>query len=124
MATEPLTILVANEPRAYREALAGALAALRPDLRVELFAPDALDAALDLPRRPVVVCSRLTPRVEERACAWIVLYPQHESVALVRGPDGHRVVPDPDLDDVLRAVRAAAGACGAEAPSTVGTATR
>lgn len=124
MATEPLTILVANEPRAYREALAGALAALRPDLRVEFFAPDALDAALDLPRPPVVVCSRLTPRVEERACAWIVLYPEQESVAIVRGPDGHRVVPDPDLDDVLRAVRAAAGACGAEAPSAVGVATR
>lgn len=109
---EPFSVLVANEPRAYREALAGALAALRPDLRVEVRSPDALDAALDRPRPPVVVCSRLTPTVEARACAWIILYPEHESLALLFGPDGGRVVPDPDLADILDAIRSAVGACG------------
>lgn len=112
---EPLSVLVANEPRAYRDALAGTLAALRPDLRVEALAPDALDRALDRPRPPVVVCSRLTPSVEARACAWIVLYPEQESVAIVRSPDGGHVVPDPDLDDLLDAIRQAASACGGDA---------
>lgn len=111
---EPLTVLVANEPRAYRDALAGALAALRPDLRVESLAPDALDLALDRPRPPVVVCSRLTPRVEALACAWIVLYPGQESVAIVRGPDGRHVVPDPDLADLLDAIQQAASVCGVD----------
>jgi len=112
---EPLFVLVANEPRAYRDALAGTLAVLRPDLRVESLAPNALDRALARPRPPVVVCSRLTPRVEALACAWIVLYPGQESVAIVRGPDGGHVVPDPDLDDLLDAIRQAASACGGDA---------
>lgn len=108
---EPLSVLVANEPRAYRDALAGAFAVLRSDPRVESLAPDALVLALDRPRPPAIVCSRLTPGVEARACAWIVRYPDHESVTIVRGPAGGSVVPD----TISPTIRSAAGSCGADA---------
>ena len=113
---EPLTVLVATEPLTYRDALAGALALLLPRVRVEPLDPDALDAAVDRPRSPVVVCSALTPVVEASACAWVVLYPGLASHAVVSVRDGGHVVPDPTLTDVLGVIREAADACAAGMP--------
>lgn len=37
-------VLLANEPRSYRQAIAGALQALRPDVEFEEIEPERLDA--------------------------------------------------------------------------------
>ena len=67
-------VLVAHEPRAYREALAAALAALRPEAEVRAVDPEALHRALAQAAPALVFCGELTAAVRA-APAWVVLYP-------------------------------------------------
>lgn len=80
-------ILVAHELICYREAIAGALRDMRPD--VEVF--EAEVASLDWEVRwllpDMVVTSKVTRLVEDRIPVWVELYTDCEpsSVASVRG---------------------------------------
>lgn len=108
-----LRVLFANEPRAYREAIAAAVACLRPGVEVLSVDPVDLDAAV-VPNRPqVVVCSHLSDRVRRHAIAWALLYPEGARLA-VRGLHGRELVgADLSLADLLdlvdRAERQASG---------------
>ena len=67
----PVLVLVANEPRAYRETIALALRELRPDAEVVRRRPD------------LAVCSALSEVVETRVPAWVLLYPEGANLAVV-----------------------------------------
>ncbi|MDP9472703.1 MAG: hypothetical protein M3Q71_18895, partial [Chloroflexota bacterium] len=71
-----LRVLVASEPRAYREVLAGTLAELRPRLLVHLLEPAELDETTRLLRPALVVCSQLSAVVQAHAGAWLLLPPE------------------------------------------------
>lgn len=73
--TPRVCVLVANEPRVYREALAGALAALRPEASVVAVEPAELDGMVIRTRPDLVFCSSLAPAVEAGSRAWTLLYP-------------------------------------------------
>ena len=75
-------VLVANEPRAYREVVAIALRDLCPTAAVVAVEPDGLDAEVVRRRPDVVVCSRLSEAVETRVPVWVVLYPEGANVAV------------------------------------------
>ena len=78
-----LRVLVANEPRAYRETLAAAFQRLRPQIEIRTIETPELDAAvLELVPR-VVVCSQLTPTVERAVPAWVLLYPEGQRTAVL-----------------------------------------
>lgn len=69
------TVVFANLPLAYREAIASAVKALRPAIDVAVCTPQELqDGAADM-RPRLVVCDRLNDAVRAHAAAWIVLYP-------------------------------------------------
>lgn len=68
-------VLLANEPRAYRETLAAALAALRPEFEITTVRPEDLDATVADQAPDFVICSELTEMVETHAPAWVLLYP-------------------------------------------------
>ena len=68
-------VLVAHEPLAYREALAAALAALRPAAEVLAVDPAALDRAVERARPDLVFCGELTAAVRAAAPAWVLVYP-------------------------------------------------
>jgi hypothetical protein len=78
-----LRILLANEPRSYRETLAAALRILKPNIEVFVVDPDELDAEVERLSPQVVICSRATPIVKARSLAWVELYPEHGSVSVV-----------------------------------------
>jgi hypothetical protein len=78
-----MRILVANEPRAYREVIAGALQVLRPHHEVIVVEPENLDGAVVRLVPELVLCSRLTEVVETRPLAWAVLYPAMDTRALI-----------------------------------------
>ena len=69
------SILLANQPLAYRQALVRAFRAARPHLHVLEVAPDELDAAVRAHVPLLVICDRLTRLVEQSVSAWVVLYP-------------------------------------------------
>jgi hypothetical protein len=101
-------IVVANEPRAYREVIAAALRALRPELSVATTEPCGLDAAIVSLRPHFVLCSRLTEVVETRAPGWVVLYPDG-AARVVIGLTGRRsMAADIELSDLLAIVDQAA----------------
>lgn len=72
-----LTVLLANEPRSYRESMAAVLRQLRPTLRVEVVEPEALDGSVDRFLPDVAICSHVTGGVRQRVPVWIELYPEH-----------------------------------------------
>jgi len=82
-----LRVLVANEPRLYRDVIAATLAELRPQSSILVADPPDLDAAILRHRPDFVVCSGLTDAVQSGAVAWAVLYPagaRHADVGLGR----------------------------------------
>jgi hypothetical protein len=97
-------IVVANEPRAYREALARAFRVRRPDVPVFLAEPGGLDRAV-LDRAPaVVVCSALSAVVRTRPRTWIVLYPGGEDRAVLSVAGVRRTFVGVELDALLATI--------------------
>ena len=96
----PATVLLGDDPRCYREVLGEFLRARRPDLRVLVVEPEEIDRYVEGFHPALVICSRLTPAVEQ-APAWMVLYPDQEG-RVILSLGGHRVEqPDLDLEDLL-----------------------
>ena len=99
-----LRILLTNEPRSYREAIAGAIRAIKPNTEVFVAGPEELDAKVEHLSPQLVICSRATPTVELRSLAWVELYPDHGSISTV-SIDGERsTVVGIDLADLLSTV--------------------
>lgn len=77
------TILVANEPRSYREAIATVLRELCTVHEVLVAEPEALDLEVARAAPGMVVCSRATSLVEKRAVVWVELYPNHGRLTVI-----------------------------------------
>ena len=75
--------MLANAPRAYRQAIAGALQELRPGVEVTEVEPGALEGALSPSIPDLVVCSLATTIIRETAPAWIELYTDHGSSSFI-----------------------------------------
>lgn len=67
-------VIVANELRSYREAIAEVFANLRAGVEVFTAEPEDLDREVALLRPDFVVCSRTTSAVELMVPAWVELY--------------------------------------------------
>lgn len=102
----PRRILIANEPRAYRDALAAALQTLRPHVQALVIEPDDLDCFVERLAPDLVICSRVSETVRTRVGAWVMLYPDGEdqAVIVIRGqcPQLARM----DLEGILALVDA------------------
>jgi hypothetical protein len=79
--TSHICVVLANEPRAYRDSLSVALRMLRPDTHVIVTEPCRLDEAVVNHEPMVVICSELTATVERKVKTWMVLYPEGETTA-------------------------------------------
>jgi hypothetical protein len=78
---ERMHVLVANEPRTYREAIADTLRQLRPHIEVNAVEPDGLETEIGRFRPHLVVCSRAFAAVQVGLLAWVTLYPDGENRA-------------------------------------------
>ncbi len=80
-------VLLANDPRSYREAMAAVIRKTRPDVEVETADPGVLDKRITSPTLDMVVCSEATGAVRSKVPVWVELYPEHgaRSVASIRG---------------------------------------
>ena len=94
--------LIANGPAMYREVISAALRELRPDVEVFTAEPEDLEGEFLRLLPQLVVCSRLTKRVELGAPVWIELYPDGATHAVVGSLDGSRtILPGLDFDTLL-----------------------
>jgi len=100
----PLSVLLANEPRAYRETIAVALGMLCPQATVIVVEPEKLDDFVTEYTPQVVLCSQLTKLVETQVPTWAVLYPDGSESALVQ-IDGRRItMPNIQLNGIVRLI--------------------
>ena len=97
-------ILIANEPRAYREAFAGALRLMRPNSRIIEAGAEDLDREVERFKPDVVLCSSVSATVETKARSWILLYPEDEPLAMVSTAGELSTVGDVDLEDIVALV--------------------
>jgi hypothetical protein len=93
---------IVNEPAMYREVISSTLREMRPDVEVFIAGPEDLEGEyLRLVPR-LVVFSRGTELVEREAPAWVALYPEGASHAVVKSPDGsRRTLPRMDFGALL-----------------------
>ena len=80
-------VLMANEPRAYREGIAAVISQLRPEVEIEIVEPDALDSSIECFSPDMVICSKATDALKSGVRVWVELYPENAplSVASIGG---------------------------------------
>lgn len=101
---DKLRVLIANEPRFYREGLAAAMQLLRPGLDVIRTEPDNLDGDVGRHRPQVVICSQLTAAVLAGIAIWILLYPEGENHAVIGIGEQRMTVPGIEFDRILTVI--------------------
>ena len=97
-------VLLANEPRSYREAIAHVLRTLRPGLEVDETDQASLDRELSRGVPGLVICSRATPAVRGNAPAWVDLYTDEGQLSSVAIGRERSTVPGMELGDILKIV--------------------
>ena len=98
---EQMRIVLANEPRSYREVIAAAFQALRPHHEVFVVAPDELDHEVRRLAPHMVVCSQVSSVVQAVALAWILLYPGGTSHAEVFEDGTHTTLADVNFSNLI-----------------------
>ena len=97
-------VLLANEPRAYRESIAQVFSQLRPRLEVMTAEPGELEDLVLRYEPNVVVCSEATGVVRERVPFWIELYPGYGSESVVSSEGQRSTIAEIQLSDLLSVV--------------------
>ncbi len=94
-------IVLANEPRAYRDVMAAAFRSLRPEMEIVTVEPDELGACLAESEPAVVVYSRQGDGMPPRVFAWVLLYPDGENRATVSVAREETSYADMEFDQLL-----------------------
>ncbi len=96
-----IRVLLANEPRVYREAMASAFRRLRPGAEIVVAESDELDEQIRDLKPHLVMYSHPAWSFEEHPLPHVLLYPEGESKALVN-IDGQRMtIVGVELEDLL-----------------------
>lgn len=100
---EKIRVLLANEPRTYREAISEALQEFRPHVEVSASEPGDLDSEVVRRDPHLVVHSRdlVADEAPSYPPAWVMLYPDGEDRADVRILEERTTVPNVRFSDLL-----------------------
>lgn len=99
-----MRIIVANDPRCYREVIAAAFSGARPEIELIMLESHELDEAIVRFQPDFVVCSRVSEILETRSAAWVLLYPDGQSLVIINVGGRRTETTDLDLDGLLLAV--------------------
>jgi hypothetical protein len=97
-------ILVACELKFYRVSIASAFRVLRPGVEVFEIEEEDLDREVERLAPDLVVCSRLSQRVEVRVPNWVELYPGCGSRSVVSQRGERSTFEEIELSDLLSIV--------------------
>ena len=97
-----MRVLVANEPRSYRETFGRVFRVLRPNVETIVVEPEVLDHEVLRFEPDVVICDRVTPVVTATVRSWLEMRVEYETLVVssndrVRRPHGREI----DLDYLL-----------------------
>ncbi len=94
-------VVVANELRSYREAIAQVFGKARPEVEVFAVEPEDLDEEVMRLRPDFVICSQVTPVVEFLVPVWVELYPDCQAHSKIGVKGETTTVDDVQLADLL-----------------------
>ena len=94
-------VLLANEPRAYRESIAHVVRQLRPNVEVMTAEPKELEDRVLRLSPEMVVFSNATRIVRERVPVWVELYPEYGPRSVVGVGEERSTVDEIQLADLL-----------------------
>ncbi len=99
--TGKMRVLLANEPRVYREAMASAFRYLRPGAEIVVAESDELDDQVTEFRPHLVLSSQAARSLEDHPLPHVLLYPEGESKALVSIDGQQTTIVNVELEDLL-----------------------
>lgn len=99
-----LHVLMANEPRAYRESIAEVIRELRPGVEVATVEPERLEDSVTRLSPDMVVCNRATGAVRESVPVWVELYPDYAPFSVVSVQGVRSKLDEIQLPDILSIV--------------------
>ncbi len=94
-------ILVANELTSYRQTIVIVFRELHPNVEVLEVHPETLDGEVGRLDPDLVICSRVTAGVRERAANWIELYPECRPFSTFCIGGERRAMEEVQLSDLL-----------------------
>jgi hypothetical protein len=94
-------ILLANEPRAYRESIAQVLGQLRPNVEVITAEPVDLEERVLRLAPEMVVFSEAPSLVRERVPVWVELYPEYGRRSVVGVGEERSTIEEIQLSHLL-----------------------
>ena len=97
-------LILANEPRSYRDIMARALRDLRPHIEVFVLDPESLDDLAGSLSPDLVIGSKLTASIQDGVRCWVDLYPDGERVVMINIGGQRRTLMDIRLSELLRIV--------------------
>jgi hypothetical protein len=97
-------VLLANEPRAYRESIAQVFRLLRPNVEVMTAEPNELEDHVLRLAPEMVVFSKATGLVRERVPVWVELYPEYGTRSVVGVGEERSTIEEIQLSDLLSVV--------------------
>jgi hypothetical protein len=97
-------VLLANEPRAYRESIAQVFRQLRPNVEVMTAEPEELEECVLRLAPEMVVFSEATGLVRERVPVWVELYPEYGQRSVVGVGEERSTIEEIQLSDLLSVV--------------------
>lgn len=102
--SDKILVVMANEPRSYREVIAEAVRALRPGARIVTAEPGELEGVVEDLRPHVVIGNRVPAGVRSRVPAWVELYPGYGTESLVCVGEEQTTFDDIQLPDLLSVI--------------------
>lgn len=94
-------ILLANEPRAYRESIAQVLGQLRPNVEVITAEPEELEERVLRLAPEMVIFSEAPGLVRERVPVWVELYPEYGRRSVVGVGEERSTIEEIQLSHLL-----------------------
>lgn len=107
----PLTIVFSIEPRSYREAIGSTVQHLRPQLRVEIVDPAALDGEVARLAPMLVFADQLATSSRNGGPLWVELRPYDSPAVKMRLRGSYEELQEVDLGDLLGIIDAIYGEC-------------
>ena len=99
-----MRVLMAIEPRSYREVIGEAIRGLRPHLEVTVVEPDVLEPEMARLEPELVICSRPNLAATNGRPAWIEFHPYAQPAARIFVGDRRFELEEVELEDLLSVV--------------------
>lgn len=99
--TAKVRVLIAIEPRSYREVIGEAIQSLRPQLKVLIVEPDDLAEEVARLDPELIICGQPEDTIPKSKSVWVEYRPYAEPAARISMNGRYRELSEVELEDLL-----------------------